>query len=111
MFDTSVLKLHEFHDSVIEKSEWHPHGQIFHLYGEFPESEQEKSGFRGYHFGFLGVTEMEIEQKDYTDSSVIGIEISPSDAGFCAAVTVSLDFGDFAMISFLCSDVCCDFYK
>ena len=40
MFNPDILHRREFHDSVIEDTEWNPSTQCLSMYGEFPESEQ-----------------------------------------------------------------------
>lgn len=112
MFDSSILKKHEFHDSIIKSVNWNPEAKFFCLNGEFTEWERtNNSGCPFYYFGFSGVAELSMDNKNYQESSMIEIKIIPSGSEYHVTITASGDFGDFAMIEFSCTKIWYRFYK
>jgi len=112
MFDASILKKHEFHDSIIENVVWSPNTKNFFLNGEFTEWERaDNSGCSYYHFVFSGVEKLSMDDKNYQESSMIEIRVIPSGSGYYVTIIAEADFGNFALIEFFCTNIRHYFYK
>lgn len=111
MFDSEILHQHGFHDSTIEKIEWFGRDNLW-LKGEFDEWERtDNSGCRYYQFSFYKVSMRTFEEREYGESSVVDIQITPSDSGYHVMLVLEIAFGDTAVIDFGCEDISYSFLK
>ena len=115
MFDPTIVNQYGFHDSIIEDlycyTDTYSHRNFLILNGAFNEWERtEHSGCRYYRFHFSDITQLSMDEKNYQESDMIEFRILPTASGYSVSISISIDFGDVALIEFLCTDIFYTFY-